>query len=342
MSGHTIRFTALILFSCFFFSCTVKTSRRKIDSPHLAKIHDIRIAEGLNKTIIEIEADEPLLYTSFRLSNPDRLVVEMAEVSLGQFGKDVKIEEGPIRAIHPSPSGELDVTRLEFELSGPVKTDIHPDGLSIVVEVTRREKIAETDQAARSKKPPTGRFTFFEEEQPPPIRSTPLPPLSEKGNQLAEVPVVKPLMPPLGVASSPLKAAKPGIKREKVSRKTPAMLAKKPMPQKKAAPLPPAQNVLSVRFEQGSLLRLIVQSDGKLAPRIFYSDRTQKHLVIDLPGVKSKRGYKQVAGEGQLVKRVRFGLHPDKLRMVLDFNQAVLHSSEQIRKELKITIQKRP
>ncbi|MFQ5561603.1 MAG: AMIN domain-containing protein, partial [Nitrospinota bacterium] len=271
----------------------------------MAKIHDIRIAEGLNKTIIEIEADEPLLYTSFRLSNPDRLVVEMAEVSLGQHNKEIKIKEGPIRAIHPSPSGELDVTRIEFELSGPVKTDIRPDGLSIVVEATRREKAKKMAQVARSEEPPKGSFTFFGDEQkkPPPeeivekpIRRAPQSPSSGKGRPLAKIPVIKPptpplLVPPGAMAVPPLKTPKPTTRKkvpqrkqkteiaqgkttenaikEKVEKEPPVVLAKKPVARKKAPPLPPAQNVLSVRFEQGDLLQLVVKSDGKLSPRIF-------------------------------------------------------------------------
>jgi len=325
MSVFRVRSIAAILISCAFFSCSVKTARRKPEASHLAKIHDIRIAEGLNKTTIEIEADEPLLYTSFRLSNPDRLVVEMAEVSLGQYNKEVKMKVGPIRSLRPSPSGEMDVTRLEFELSGAVKTDIRPDGLSIVVEVTQQGK-----KSASAK----GSFTFFEAEKQnlpsdaitkKPAQKNLTPSSSNKSETSAKLPEAK--IPPLPVFRPAPKA---------VPSKTPQLKTRKKIP------LSPARKVLSARFEQGPPLQLILHSDGKLSPRIFYSDGTKKHLVIDLPGVQSKRSYRPLAGDGDLVQRVRFGRHPKKLRLVVDFNHRVLHSSEQIEKELKITITRAP
>jgi len=340
MSGHRLRFAAVVLVSCFFFSCMVKTSRNQAGESRLAKIHDIRIAEGRNKTIIEIEADEPLLYTSFRLSNPDRLVIEMAEVALGEFDHEVQIKEGPIRSLRPSPSGESDVTRLEFELSGSVKTDIRPDGLSIVVEATQQGK-------------PSGRgqFAFFKDEpkslpktgkNTSPQTSFPKASVSPKASPGIAPPPSSGVPPSSLKAVVPAKPRKPRAGQKPGGQDRPAAPQKKVLAEKKPISLPPAKELLSIRFEQAEGLQLVLRADGKLSPRIFYSNRTKKHLVIDLPGVHSSRGYKPLSGDGLLVKQVRFGRHPRKLRVVLDFKRRVEYSSEQIQKELKIRLRNLP
>ncbi len=135
------RLITITVLSSFTWSCTIKTTQRTIGAPDPIKIQDIRVAEGVDKTIIELESEEPILYTSFRLSDPDRLVIEMADVTFGQYQDEIKVSSGPVRSIMLASSGELDVSRLEFELNGLVKTEVRPDGLNIVVEVTRLEKM---------------------------------------------------------------------------------------------------------------------------------------------------------------------------------------------------------
>ena len=72
------RLITITLLPVLVGACTVKTSRRTIGASDPIKIQDIRVAEGVDKTIIELESEEPILYTSFRLSDPDRLAIERA------------------------------------------------------------------------------------------------------------------------------------------------------------------------------------------------------------------------------------------------------------------------
>jgi len=135
--GRTIRLTVIIMISSLIVSCVVKSSRRGLGTTQTLKIQDIRVAEGADKTIVEIEGEGLMLFTSFHLSDPDRLILEISEVDLDKYRDVIKFSEGPIESITPIVMENINVSRLEFILSGQVKTDVRPEGLNIVVEATQ-------------------------------------------------------------------------------------------------------------------------------------------------------------------------------------------------------------
>ncbi|MFQ5950124.1 MAG: AMIN domain-containing protein, partial [Nitrospiria bacterium] len=158
MIGQTIRLATIILFSTFTLSCAVKTSPLK-ETP-LTEIQSIDIIEGAEKTTIVVEGQEPMIYTTFRLPNPDRLVVDMAEIGLGNFNNKIVIEKGPILSILPKIGERNRVSRLEFELIGAVETDVRTEGLKLVVEAIRPP-----EEGAEEGEEENG-FVFFQAEEP--------------------------------------------------------------------------------------------------------------------------------------------------------------------------------
>lgn len=299
-------------------SCSVKTTRRTIGSPDPIKIQDIRVAEGIDKTIIELESEEPILYTSFRLSDPDRLVIEMADVTFGQYEDKISVKEGPVRAITLSSSEVLDVSRLEFELNGLVKTDVRPEGLNIVIEVTRMEKASGPGKPQQVEARHKNGFVFFEEEERPPAKKAPARGLREEP---LDAEMTLPPSPPPPAAETPT----PLVVEKEAEKKEPVMT-------------PPAQFVSDVKVVQGESLQLVVTSDGRLDPNIFFVGKKKDRLVIDLPGVKRKMKQAMIPGDELYVKRVRIGQHPKKLRLVLDLNQAVTFTWDQKQNKLWVTL----
>lgn len=325
------RLIIITLLFGFTWSCTIKTSRRLISSPDPIKIQDIRVAEGVDKTIIELESEEPILYTSFRLSNPDRLVIEMADVTFGQYQAEIKVASGPVRSIILASSGELDISRIEFELNGLVKTDVRPEGLNIIIEVTRLEKMTGPGKIPQVEAMHTKSFTFFgDEEKKPSLDLT-----AKAATDVIREEAIE--APPL-VSSLPLvKIETPGTTAEMANKpevSPPSMM----VDAKRSIATAPAKVVTGVRFVQGKTLQLVISSDGRLSPDIFFVGKNKMRLVIDFPGVKTEMTEKRIVGDVSYVKQVRIGKHPNKLRLVLDLKQPVVFAWTQKQTELWLTI----
>ncbi len=337
-------------------SCTVKTTRRPLGSPDPIKIQDIRIAEGSDKTIIELESEEPILYTSFRLSNPDRLVIEMADVTFGQYQDEIKVTNGPVQSIVLASSGELDVSRLEFQLNGLVKTDVRPEGLNIVIEVTRIEQASGQGKPNQVEEKHEKSFIFFgeKEDTPPTENEAALPmdgireePLKQGSPELNEPLMPPPLVPPSETQTAktgeeiPLTAPdlKPTVQKNQISTPTPPLSGNGGKPEETSKdPASPARFITAVRFIEGDPLQLLITSDGKLTPKFFFVGKKKDRLVIDFPGVQSKIKHDTIEGDPLLVKRVRVGRHPKKLRLVLDLNLPVTYSWDQEQNDIRVTI----
>jgi len=100
----------------------------------LPKIKDIQVTEMPSKVEIRVFSDFPLLYTTFQLSDPDRLVVDLAGVDFGRFKSPIDVRQGdvleirPIRAIPPN-----DVSSLEILLSKPLESNVRvEDGILFI------------------------------------------------------------------------------------------------------------------------------------------------------------------------------------------------------------------
>ncbi len=342
------RLITITLLPVLVGACTVKTSRRTIGASDPIKIQDIRVAEGVDKTIIELESEEPILYTSFRLSDPDRLVIEMADVTFGQYQDEIKVSSGPVRSIMLASSGELDVSRLEFELVGLVKTEVRPDGLNIVVEVTRLEQMTGLGKMPQVEAMHKKSFIFFGDGEKKALEEAPMDLAAKtKPEMLSEATIetggssfplqINPNTPPL-VAPLPLVKLEAPMPAKKIEKETESSPPPMPVEIKKIKSTSPAKLITGLRFVEGKSLQLVVSSDGRLSPDIFFVGKDKNRLVIDFPGVKTNIKRDKITGDTFYVKQVRIGKHPNKLRLVLDLNQRVVFAWAQKQTELWVTI----
>ncbi|HIE65433.1 MAG: type IV pilus secretin PilQ [Nitrospira sp.] len=159
MTGHAFRYAIIILFSSLALSCGVKNLQ--VNETFQTEIQHIDISEGTGETIVILEGQEPMIYTTFRLHNPDRLVIDMAEVGLGQYQDEIVLEKGPIRSIRPKVGERSRVSRLEFELTGGAETNVRTEGLKLIVQVSLPAgEVEEESESAKG-------FVFFDEERAP-------------------------------------------------------------------------------------------------------------------------------------------------------------------------------
>ncbi len=336
------RFTQIVMITAFsglILSCTIKQIAPNASSAPVVTIQDIRVTEGTEKTMIEIESEEPMIYTTFRLSDPDRLVIDMADVSLAQFSGDIFIEGGPVRSVRPGKGEGRNISRLEFELSGEVETDVRTEGSNLLVEATQVAKVNKG-------------FVFFEDESPAEpqdiamkVSDTLQEPIAP--SPLTEDMITSPDMPEMSseMASDDALSDVQGqvVLVQSISMPVAEAVLEKPKASKMSVKAPvslsDAKKISSVEFEKGEDLKLIVRSDGVLKPRAFFmGSGDKKRLVIDLPDVKMTSFKRHVAIEDHRVKQVRIGQHAKKLRLVLDLMAPVSYTLSQVGEDLNILL----
>ena len=105
---------------------------------HLNKI-DPRDVDG--KTEIMIEGTGPILqYTSFQLTDPLRLVVDISDAELGTFKEKISVKSGVV--IDISPSQKDNIARLEIGLSQAVDTKVYQSDGKLIVEIAKTVEAA--------------------------------------------------------------------------------------------------------------------------------------------------------------------------------------------------------
>lgn len=137
MIGQINRLVFLLLLLILMPSCSPKTSQVKPESASPKEIVDIRVVNGQEKTEVVVEGQQPMIYTTFHLTDPHRLIVDMAGVSLGKFKEKIPVAEGPIHSILPVAGEENQVGRLEIEVDESAETSVRTEGTNLIVDVVR-------------------------------------------------------------------------------------------------------------------------------------------------------------------------------------------------------------
>src|SRR5581483_6500293 len=137
MIGQMTRFATIILFSAVVSACAPTVSQVKTAAEPVNEIQNIRVTKGPEKTDVVVEGQQPMIYTTFRLTNPDRLIVDIAGIGLGKFRERLTVEEGPVQSILPKAGEGNQVSRLEIELKEPSEANVRTEGTNLLVEVVK-------------------------------------------------------------------------------------------------------------------------------------------------------------------------------------------------------------
>ena len=99
-------------------------------------LQSISPTESDNRTEVVIEGSDVILqYTSFQLSDPLRLVVDITDADLGTFRDKISVNKGSVTDITPT---QIDnIARLEFALTQPVETKVYQSMGKLVVEFAK-------------------------------------------------------------------------------------------------------------------------------------------------------------------------------------------------------------
>lgn len=137
MIGQTTRLVTVILFSTSILSCSPMASQVKTETLPANEIQNIRVTKGPERTDVVVEGQQPMIYTTFHLTDPDRLIVDMAGITLGKFTKKMTVDEGPVQSILPKAGEGNQVSRLEIELKEPSETNVRTEGTNLLVEIVK-------------------------------------------------------------------------------------------------------------------------------------------------------------------------------------------------------------
>ncbi len=126
----------------FAASCAGKKPAPGEQPTPLVEINRIEPSEKDGRAELVIEGTEPILqYTSFQLTEPLRLVVDITDANVEQWQDRIMVNKGPV--VDVTPSQRDNIARLEIGLNQTVDTRVYQDAGKLMVEFGRVEKIAE-------------------------------------------------------------------------------------------------------------------------------------------------------------------------------------------------------
>ncbi len=144
-----IGLTVLITLSGLFYGCAAKSAGKQAGLIAISKIEP-RETDG--KTEIAIEGAEPILqYTSFQLSEPLRLVVDISDADIRKIQDKIAVNKGAILDIVPSQMDS--VARLEIGLKQVVDTKLYQSGGKLIVEFGKSAEEAKAQAQAEQVAP---------------------------------------------------------------------------------------------------------------------------------------------------------------------------------------------
>ncbi len=139
---------------------------------HIGSIEPQDMPDG--KALITIQGAEPILqYTSFQLTEPLRLVVDVTDADISKFPDRIVVNKGPI--IDITPSQQDNIARLEIALAQNVETRVFQEGGKLMVEFGKAPAAAEAPKPAPAAKPAKEEKAPVEAEKPgaaPPTKGT--------------------------------------------------------------------------------------------------------------------------------------------------------------------------
>ena len=101
-------------------------------SAEAAKIVSVKSETLPEQCNLRIESDKKIQYSAYRLSDPERVVLELSNTGPGDFQNPLLINAGLIQKAVPVFFPETNITRVEVTLNGPTEYNINKTGDNIV------------------------------------------------------------------------------------------------------------------------------------------------------------------------------------------------------------------
>ncbi|MBI3994577.1 MAG: type IV pilus secretin PilQ [Nitrospirae bacterium] len=178
-----------LLVLAFIWGAASCASVRQQTQPddELNTLQDISVADHPDETEIVVTGQKPLVYTSYLLTDPPRLIVDLAGASVGRFKDRLTIGQGAVTDLLPI-EGEKpsNVVRLEITLSEAVLSHVRADGEKLFIGIEKPEGLPDGGEPPVQPEAPPPTETSQEMPVPPTPRVEEQPLLSEPSLQHAK------------------------------------------------------------------------------------------------------------------------------------------------------------
>ncbi|MBI5755369.1 MAG: type IV pilus secretin PilQ [Nitrospirae bacterium] len=110
-----------------------------VQATAIPRLTKIEVDDLPASTQILLEAEDVLNYTSFNLSDPPRLIIDLADISLGEFKEPISVNKGSVIDIYPIEADTPGrITRLNIKLvSDSVESQIFRKDGTLVVDIPK-------------------------------------------------------------------------------------------------------------------------------------------------------------------------------------------------------------
>lgn len=132
------------MISIIFSSCSPRVSQVKQEEKMVLEVRDIVLLDHPDKTKVIVAGSGPIPYTTFRLTDPPRLIVDLAGTSLGRFKEKIEARGGAVIDITPKEGERPNmVSRLEMVLTGLVESNVKRDENNLIIEIPKMDSKVE-------------------------------------------------------------------------------------------------------------------------------------------------------------------------------------------------------
>ena len=134
------------------------------------KLLGLKAAGDAKASVVLISADRPLSFTTMKLSDPPRVVVDFADTEIAFSRRELTVEDGTVRRVAAAPAGSR-TARVVVELQADAEFDVRTARNRIQLRIARRPALASREDTPSPAPSP----------QPPP--STPTPAAAPEGSR---------------------------------------------------------------------------------------------------------------------------------------------------------------
>jgi type IV pilus assembly protein PilQ len=308
-AGRISRLLLVLVLLSVLTACSVPGGQVKSTEGSQGEILGIQVHDLQEKTEIVVEGQQPMIYTTFRLTDPLRLVVDMAGVTLGPSVSEIAVNNGTVTTVLPKAVEGTKVSRLEVGLAESVESNVRTEGTNLIIEVNK-PATAKNEEAPSTE---VAEATAPSEETSPPTAT------AEGGAPPGE--------------TSPSTESTTTSPEPPIATSTP--VHEETMPKQET--MPKAKVIKRIRGDKNGSLKVIITADGELDPKAFFLGKNR--LVIDFMGVTTSMGPRLISIKNNpQVRRVRLGKHPDKVRLVADLAKPISYQFDQEKDNLIVSI----
>lgn len=285
----------IVMIAC----ATTHAPSRKEASPTLS---GVKVESGDQGTVISLQGIAHPVFDASKQDQPPQVVVELPNVSSNNVPAVTPVHDGVVDEVEVSPThgvhGKLG-TKVLISLAAPATYETVPggDGLQVRIQGSAAATASTAGPAAADSamaaKPATATDPWAAPAGKSPAATSD--------------------------AAKSGKSASAATDQKKATPVAEAQSGPTPTPAKQMAPMPPAKHLLAVSTTAAAKgLRVELKADGPIGQEKHFVLEHPLRLVVDLPGLKSEMKSPHMAVKSSLVKSIRVGQHPDKVRIVVD------------------------